>query len=214
MATTADYLNKLITQKNTLADNLVTKGVTATHAETLETLVPKVLDISGGGKSDIGIEFDMTYNLLSDIVFNSELTVNKSGQTVTITIPSNYASSVWKPLISATQLDLNRMYYICSDNYNGFGRIGISKSSSSPWTNCGTNAYGKFPFENISENRDGDNHVIKYGYNEAWFYLNYGSGQAFEKKTGSFSLWFVGDEQLNDKRDGFTFTLGLYAEKR
>lgn len=49
MATIADYLNKLITQKNTLADNLVTKGVTATHDETLETLVPKVLDISGGG---------------------------------------------------------------------------------------------------------------------------------------------------------------------
>ena len=48
MATTADYLSKLVTQKNTLADNLVTKGVTATHDETLETLVPKVLDISGG----------------------------------------------------------------------------------------------------------------------------------------------------------------------
>lgn len=48
MATTADYLNKLVTQKNTLADNLVTKGVTATHDETLETLVPKVLEISGG----------------------------------------------------------------------------------------------------------------------------------------------------------------------
>lgn len=47
MATTADYLNKLVTQKNTLADNLVTKGVTASHDETLETLVPKVLDISG-----------------------------------------------------------------------------------------------------------------------------------------------------------------------
>lgn len=49
MTTTADYLNKLVTQKNTLADNLVTKGVTATHDETLETLVPKVLEISGGG---------------------------------------------------------------------------------------------------------------------------------------------------------------------
>ena len=48
MATTAEYLNKLVTQKNTLADNLVTKGVTATHDETLETLVPKVLEISGG----------------------------------------------------------------------------------------------------------------------------------------------------------------------
>lgn len=48
MATTADYLNKLITQKNTLADNLVTKGITATHDETLETLVPKVLNITSG----------------------------------------------------------------------------------------------------------------------------------------------------------------------
>ncbi len=52
MATTAEYLNKLVTQKNTLADNLVTKGVTATHDETLETLVPKVLDISSGGGDD------------------------------------------------------------------------------------------------------------------------------------------------------------------
>lgn len=214
MATTADYLNKLIIQKNTLADNLVTKGIEATHDETLETLVPKVLDISGGGKSDIGIEFDMTYNLLSDIEFNSELTVNKSGQTVTITIPSNYASSMWRPLTSLVDLDLNRMYYICSDNYNGFGRIGISNSGSIPFSNCGTNAYGKFPFENISVNRDGDNHVIQYGYNESWFYLNYGSGQAYSQKTQSFCLWFVGDEQLNDRRDEFTFTLGLYAEKR
>ena len=53
MATTADYLNKLVTQKNTLADNLVTKGVTASHDETLETLVPKVLEISSGGGGGI-----------------------------------------------------------------------------------------------------------------------------------------------------------------
>ena len=52
MATTAEYLNKLVTQKNTLADNLVTKGVSASHDETLETLVPKVLEISGGGGDD------------------------------------------------------------------------------------------------------------------------------------------------------------------
>ena len=55
MATTADYLNKLVVQKNALADNLTTKGVIATHDETLETLVPKVLDISGGGTSGNGI---------------------------------------------------------------------------------------------------------------------------------------------------------------
>ena len=48
MSTTADLLNKLVSQKNTLADNLVEKGVEATHDETLKTLVPKVLDISSG----------------------------------------------------------------------------------------------------------------------------------------------------------------------
>ena len=53
MATTADYLNKLIGQKNSLADNLVTKGIEATHDETLGTLIPKVLEISGGGGNDI-----------------------------------------------------------------------------------------------------------------------------------------------------------------
>lgn len=53
MATTAEYLNKLVDQKNALADNLVTKGVTATHDETLETLVLKVLEISSGGGGGI-----------------------------------------------------------------------------------------------------------------------------------------------------------------
>ena len=55
MTTTAEYLNKLVTQKNALADNLVTKGVDATHDETLETLVPKVLGISSGGGGGNGI---------------------------------------------------------------------------------------------------------------------------------------------------------------
>lgn len=48
MAATADYLNNLITQRNALADNLVTKGVVASHDELFDTLVPKVLNISGG----------------------------------------------------------------------------------------------------------------------------------------------------------------------
>ena len=62
MATTADYLNKLITQKNTLADNLVAKGVSATHSETLETLVPKVLDISSSTESKYAKGIVKEYN--------------------------------------------------------------------------------------------------------------------------------------------------------
>ena len=54
MPTTADYLNDLVAQKNALVDNLNAKGVSASQSETLNSLVPKVLDISGegGGGSD------------------------------------------------------------------------------------------------------------------------------------------------------------------
>ena len=54
MPTTADYLNDLVAQKNALADNLNTKGVSASQSETLNTLVPKVLQISGEGGGDSG----------------------------------------------------------------------------------------------------------------------------------------------------------------
>ena len=48
MASISDYLNKLIGQKNTLADNMVAKGIEATHDETFETLIPKILDVPQG----------------------------------------------------------------------------------------------------------------------------------------------------------------------
>jgi hypothetical protein len=49
----ADKLNDLITQRNNLADNLNTMGVSASQEETLTTLVPKVLEIQTGGGSEI-----------------------------------------------------------------------------------------------------------------------------------------------------------------
>ena len=68
MATTAEYLNKLVGQKNTLADNLVTKGVTATHDETLDTLVSKVLEISSGGGGNGIYPIDDTGMPTGDVV--------------------------------------------------------------------------------------------------------------------------------------------------
>ena len=62
MASMTDYLNKLVSQKNTLVDNLVTKGVAATHDETLETLVPKVLDISSSTESKYAKGIVKEYN--------------------------------------------------------------------------------------------------------------------------------------------------------
>jgi surface protein len=49
MATSADYINQLKIDKQTLVNNLVAKGVTATNDETFTSLVPKVANIQGGG---------------------------------------------------------------------------------------------------------------------------------------------------------------------
>ena len=56
--TTEQYLNQLKTDKQSLVNNLIEKGVSATEEETFTTLVPKVLDISSGGSEDnLDIEF-------------------------------------------------------------------------------------------------------------------------------------------------------------
>ena len=49
MATIEQQLTELVNQKNTLVNNLNTMGVEAATSETLNTLVPKVLDIETGG---------------------------------------------------------------------------------------------------------------------------------------------------------------------
>lgn len=49
MTTISQQLTELVNQKNALAANLTTKGVEASSSETLNTLVPKVLEIQGGG---------------------------------------------------------------------------------------------------------------------------------------------------------------------
>ena len=47
----ADYLTALNNQRGALADNLNSMGVTAQRSEKLNTLVPKVLQIAGGGSA-------------------------------------------------------------------------------------------------------------------------------------------------------------------
>ena len=44
-----DYLTRLDSLRDQLADNLVKKGVDATQDESLTELIPKVLEITQGG---------------------------------------------------------------------------------------------------------------------------------------------------------------------
>ena len=57
MATISQQLTELVNQKNALATNLNTMGVTASTNETLNTLVPKVLDIETGGGGSSGGQY-------------------------------------------------------------------------------------------------------------------------------------------------------------
>lgn len=49
--TIADEIIALDEQRKALADNILAKGVSAAQTETLTQLVPKVLQIDGGGGS-------------------------------------------------------------------------------------------------------------------------------------------------------------------
>lgn len=174
---------------------------------------------SVGTTKNISFEFDMSRNILTDINVTSNFKIEKSGQQVLITVPANLATAAWIPIMSSTiNLKLNYMYYIRSVDYNGYGRIGLCNtiSTSRMWVfeQAGKNAFGYFPCELMSPYRDGDNHVIRDDYHEAWFYLPTTDSNAYATKTSPFALWFCGDKLHNGARDSFTFSIELYEQKK
>lgn len=79
MATTAEYLNQLQKDKETLVNNLVEKGVDASNEETFTSLAPKVADISSGDLSNF---------------FNTTITQNQYGGLYVIqNLPNLYCTN-------------------------------------------------------------------------------------------------------------------------
>ena len=69
MPTISQQLTELVNRKNQLAENLTTKGVSASSSETLNTLVPKVLEITSSGvvPDKIVQSEDYEYNRASEV---------------------------------------------------------------------------------------------------------------------------------------------------
>ena len=73
MATIAEQLAKLNSLKTQLAANLTTKGVSATATEKFNTLVPKVLDISGGESPTTTVLYDATHRDKVSLLYNGTI---------------------------------------------------------------------------------------------------------------------------------------------
>jgi len=116
MATTTDYLNKLIEQKNTLADNLVTKGIEATHEESFKTLIPKILNITSSGE---GTE--------KYYIYNDGIEMNNHTMTIYHKHSSSKKAANWIYLYGYYMSDLSSDKII----NNGYSKLCITLMSDS-----------------------------------------------------------------------------------
>ena len=86
--TVTAYLQELVNQKKALANNLIEKGIQASEDEKFNTLVPKVLDVSGGNP------YEGEYTITPSIQEQEMLTQNKiMNKNVTIQAIPYYETS-------------------------------------------------------------------------------------------------------------------------
>ena len=121
MATTAEYLTQLQTDKATLVTNLVAKGVDATNDETFTSLVPKVANIQGG--VDINDYFKPTIAAATNFQYTNGVNaiIKKIPDTITISGDScasmfQYCSAITTiPLLDTSEVtDMSKMFYNCN----------------------------------------------------------------------------------------------------
>ena len=108
MATTTDYINQLKSDKQTLVDNLVAKGVTATSNETFTSLVPKVATISAFEPTG---EIEITSNGTYDVTDKATAKVNVPTKT-----------------LGTKTITANGIYKATDDNLDGYSEVEVATS--------------------------------------------------------------------------------------
>ena len=108
MATTTDYINQLKSDKQTLVDNLVAKGVTATSDETFTSLVPKVATISAFEPAG---ELAITENGTYDVTNYASANVNVPTKT-----------------LGTKTITANGTYKATDDNLDGYSEVEVATS--------------------------------------------------------------------------------------
>lgn len=124
MPTISDQLQELVKQKNTLVDNLNTKGVTATSDEKLNTLVPKVLDIKSSG-TDTSDASEIT----SNDVLNGKVVYGSNGKVtggIPVQTPKNYTPSENPQTIKAGYYSSDQIIYGDEDLKEEYIKNGVT----------------------------------------------------------------------------------------
>lgn len=155
MSTVAELITSLNAQKDALAANLVTKGVAAKDTEGFSTLVPKVLEIQGGGgdedspfvytKTEKQIEKEIRarlgYPAPPPLQFEGEVMIvqfSKLGQY--LKLPKCYTPADGSPLAYAAEI-----YGVNNGQWEMFAHYDITQGS----TNYGVYEKNRDKFVNI-----------------------------------------------------------------
>lgn len=121
MATTAEYLTQLQTDKSTLVTNLIAKGVDATNDETFTSLVPKVANIQGG--VDINDYFKPTISAATNTQYTNGINAIIKKIPDTITLTGDSCASMFQYCAAITTIpsldtsgvtDMRKMFFNCN----------------------------------------------------------------------------------------------------
>ena len=141
------------------------------------------------------------HNLLTDCTFNSTFGVKIDGENVTVNVPADL-SVAWYTLTNSNIIFKHNYMYKLEAVFRGYGRIGISTTSSNPFAEIGMHTSGT----------NDDNYLVgANGSSLAYFYVHV-RRQTIGDGTQTARFWFCSDELYNENRAAHSFEISLFEE--